>query len=205
MQWQCQIVWIDDHSVLTPIITQQLSLNEDLKIHICDPSQLDLDYLQEVKASLILTTIDAITEDMDALNYPIIALGQNNTHYSNIVQTINLPLRLFDLVQNIQQVFINNGINLQYWNLNPKTLELKNKDQYAQLTDKESAILNVLYHAAPMQVNKNILLQMIWNYHVEIETHTLETHIYKLRQKMEHDAKNPVIILTKDDGYRLNI
>lgn len=205
MQWQCQIVWIDDHSVLTPIITQQLSLNEDLKIHICDPSQLDLDYLQEVKASLILTTIDAITEDTDALNYPIIALGQNNTHYSNIVQTINLPLRLFDLVQNIQQVFINNGINLQYWNLNPKTLELKNKDQYAQLTDKESAILNVLYHAAPMQVNKNILLQMIWNYHVEIETHTLETHIYKLRQKMEHDAKNPVIILTKDDGYRLNI
>ncbi len=204
MQWQCHIIWIDNKSILTPIITQQLGLNTDFQIHTCSPVQLNLDYLKEVKANLILTQADIMVKNMDLMSYPIISLGQAAFTDHNI-QSIKLPLRLFDLTQTIRQTFIKSGIQLQDWTLNPKTLELINSNQSIQLTDKESAILNILYHAAPRQVNKNTLLQNIWNYHVEIETHTLETHIYKLRQKIEKDAKNPAIILTEDDGYRLDI
>ena len=70
------------------------------------------------------------------------------------------------------------------------------------LTGKESGILKFLYRARGAVVEKKVLLNEVWSYNERVETHTLETHIYRLRKKL-YDDKNPRYILTAAGGYRL--
>jgi DNA-binding response OmpR family regulator len=71
------------------------------------------------------------------------------------------------------------------------------------LTDKEVGILKFLYRAADKTVPKKVLLHEVWGYSSEVTTHTLETHIYRLRQKIEPDPSNARLLLTEGGGYRL--
>jgi len=77
------------------------------------------------------------------------------------------------------------------------------KQQKVHLTEKETAILKFLYRAGDRPVNRDTLLGEIWGYHVGLTTHTLETHIYRLRQKIEADPSRPALLLTEPGGYRL--
>ena len=72
-----------------------------------------------------------------------------------------------------------------------------------RLTEKETAILRFLYRAGQMAVSRETLLQEVWGYNSGVTTHTLETHIYRLRQKIEKDAANPEILVTEAGGYKL--
>ncbi|WP_017196541.1 response regulator transcription factor [Bartonella birtlesii] len=74
-----------------------------------------------------------------------------------------------------------------------------------RLTEKEAAILKYLYHSYDKIVNRETLLEQIWGYNENIVTHTLETHIYRLRQKIEKDPSNARILITDPNGYRLNL
>ena len=73
-----------------------------------------------------------------------------------------------------------------------------------RLTGKESAILKFLYRSDSCPVDRQILLHEVWGYNPAVTTHTLETHIYRLRQKMERHPRNPVLLLTENGGYRLS-
>jgi DNA-binding response OmpR family regulator len=73
-----------------------------------------------------------------------------------------------------------------------------------RLTDKEAAILKFLYRSESRAVDRQILLHEVWGYNPAVTTHTLETHIYRLRQKMELHPRNPVLLLTENGGYRLS-
>ena len=72
-----------------------------------------------------------------------------------------------------------------------------------RLTEKETAILRFLYRAGQLPVSRETLLQEVWGYNSGVTTHTLETHIYRLRQKIERDAANPEILVTEAGGYKL--
>lgn len=72
-----------------------------------------------------------------------------------------------------------------------------------RLTDKETAILKYLYRSGPRAVSRDELLKEVWGYNAAVTTHTLETHIYRLRQKIETDAQAPKLLLTETGGYRL--
>ena len=77
------------------------------------------------------------------------------------------------------------------------------KRKKVRLTEKETAILRFLYRAGQLPVSRETLLQEVWGYNSGVTTHTLETHIYRLRQKIEKDAANPEILVTEAGGYKL--
>lgn len=76
------------------------------------------------------------------------------------------------------------------------------KERKIRLTEKEAAILKYLYRAGAV-VGREVLLHEVWGYGPGLTTHTLETHIYRLRQKIEADPANARILLTEPGGYRL--
>ena len=77
------------------------------------------------------------------------------------------------------------------------------KGNKVRLTEKETAILRYLYRAGQRPVSREVLLQEVWGYNSGVTTHTLETHIYRLRQKVERDASTPSILVTEGGGYKL--
>jgi DNA-binding response OmpR family regulator len=78
------------------------------------------------------------------------------------------------------------------------------KNKRIRLTDKETAILKFLYRADGKAVARQVLLNEVWGYNAAVTTHTLETHVYRLRQKIEPDPTVSRLLLTEGGGYRLN-
>ena len=74
-----------------------------------------------------------------------------------------------------------------------------------RLTEKETNILKFLYGAIEDVVPRDILLHEVWGYNAGVTTHTLETHIYRLRQKIEPDPSKASILITENGGYRLSM
>jgi len=73
-----------------------------------------------------------------------------------------------------------------------------------RLTEKETNILKYLYRATDGVVGRDVLLHEVWGYNAGVTTHTLETHIYRLRQKIEPDPSNARLLITESGGYRLS-
>ncbi|MQT13408.1 response regulator transcription factor [Segnochrobactrum spirostomi] len=72
-----------------------------------------------------------------------------------------------------------------------------------RLTEKETAILKYLYRAGEKAVGRDVLLHEVWGYNSGVTTHTLETHIYRLRQKIERDPSSAELLVTEGGGYKL--
>jgi DNA-binding response OmpR family regulator len=72
-----------------------------------------------------------------------------------------------------------------------------------RLTEKETAILRFLYRAGQNVVTRDVLLKEVWGYNSNVSTHTLETHIYRLRQKIERDPTKSQLLITEAGGYKL--
>jgi len=77
------------------------------------------------------------------------------------------------------------------------------KGSKIRLTEKETSILKYLYRAGEKVVTRDVLLQEVWGYNSGITTHTLETHIYRLRQKIEKDPSHAELLVTETGGYKL--
>lgn len=77
------------------------------------------------------------------------------------------------------------------------------KDKKIRLTEKETNILKFLYRASDGPVARDVLLHEVWGYNAGVTTHTLETHIYRLRQKIEPDPSQARLLVTESGGYRL--
>jgi DNA-binding response OmpR family regulator len=73
-----------------------------------------------------------------------------------------------------------------------------------RLTEKETAILKYLYRVGNKTVSRETLLGEVWGYNAAVTTHTLETHIYRLRQKIEMEPSTARLLVTEPGGYRLN-
>lgn len=77
------------------------------------------------------------------------------------------------------------------------------KNKRIRLTDKEAAILKFLYRAGGKSVGRQVLLNEVWGYNAAVTTHTLETHVYRLRQKIEPEPTHAKLLVTEGGGYRL--
>ena len=80
---------------------------------------------------------------------------------------------------------------------------LTEDDKKIRLTEKETNILKFLYRATEGVVPRDTLLHEVWGYNAGVTTHTLETHIYRLRQKIEPDPSHASLLVTENGGYRL--
>lgn len=72
-----------------------------------------------------------------------------------------------------------------------------------RLTEKEAAIIRFLYRAEKSVVTRDVLLEEVWGYNSGVTTHTLETHVYRLRQKIERDPSHAEILVTENGGYKI--
>ncbi len=80
---------------------------------------------------------------------------------------------------------------------------LESDGRRVRLTEKETAILKYLYRAGEKSVTRDVLLHEVWGYNSGVTTHTLETHIYRLRQKMERNPAAAELLVTEGGGYKL--
>ena len=78
-------------------------------------------------------------------------------------------------------------------------------ERKVRLTEKETNILKFLYRSNGRTVERDVLLREVWGYNAGVTTHTLETHIYRLRQKIEPNPSHASILLTDAGGYRLGM
>ena len=85
-----------------------------------------------------------------------------------------------------------------------KILEPSNGASKIRLTEKETNILKFLHRAAGAAVARDTLLHEVWGYNAQVSTHTLETHIYRLRRKIEADPSEAKLLLTLEGGYALS-
>jgi DNA-binding response OmpR family regulator len=85
-----------------------------------------------------------------------------------------------------------------------KLLTDAHRGRKIRLTEKEAAILKFLYRAGGQPVGRQVLLNEVWGYNASVTTHTLETHIYRLRQKIEPDPSDARLLVTEGGGYRLD-
>lgn len=124
---------------------------------------------------------------------------------------IDTPARLGTIINRIQQSMNNRQknrpIELGSFIFTPTIHELTNTKHTKsyQLTEKETAIIMCLHNNHPNAVERSTLLEEVWEYAPDTETHTVETHIYRLRQKIEQDNEEDGLIITTDNGYSLNI
>ena len=79
------------------------------------------------------------------------------------------------------------------------------KNRRIRLTEKETAILKYLFRAGARPIAREVLLNEVWGYNSGVTTHTLETHVYRLRQKIERNPAKAEILVTEQGGYRLVI
>lgn len=80
---------------------------------------------------------------------------------------------------------------------------IRDDNRKIRLTEKETAIIKFLYRAGEQVVGRDVLLHDVWGYNAGVTTHTLETHIYRLRQKIERDPSHAEILVTEGGGYKL--
>jgi DNA-binding response OmpR family regulator len=80
---------------------------------------------------------------------------------------------------------------------------VRDDNRKVRLTEKETAIIKFLLRSGEQIVSRDVLLQDVWGYNAGVTTHTLETHVYRLRQKIERDPSHAEILVTEGGGYKL--
>jgi DNA-binding response OmpR family regulator len=154
-----------------------------------------------VKVPIIMLT--AVDTDTDTDNVLGLDAGANDCVSKPFrigVLLARLRAQLRQHEQNEDAVF-----TVGPYTFHPSAKMLQNEEDNIKirLTEKETAILKFLYRAGNKPTGRDILLNEVWSYNSGVTTHTLETHIYRLRQKIEENPSEARILVTEQGGYLL--
>ena len=222
-----RILIVDDDDALRQSLAEQLELHEEFEIGVAATGG---DALQAVKALRYdIVLLDVGLPDIDGRELckvmrrgghkmPIIMLTAADTDSDTILglesganDYVAKPFRLGVLLARMRaQLRQHEQSEDAVFSIGPYTFRPSAKllvepesNRKIRLTEKETAILKYLYRSGDRVVAREVLLDEVWGYNAGVATHTLETHIYRLRQKIERDPSDAVLLLTEPGGYRL--
>jgi len=150
------------------------------------------------KPIIILINRNSNLDNSDDYNHKADEYIIKPFRYSVLLKSIETQLHKFKKSENTQY-----NIGNYVFKPNSKILE-SNEGRSIRLTEKENNILNFLYKNLGNIINRETLLHEVWGYNSKVNTHTLETHIYRLRQKIEDDPSKACFLITEPDGYKLH-
>jgi DNA-binding response OmpR family regulator len=221
-----KVLIVDDDADLLDTLVEQLALHDEFE---AIPVKNGAESIEAAKSGAIdLIIMDVGLPDMDGreavrilrkngFKAPIIMLTGRDTDSDTILgfesganDYVTKPFRFAVLLARIRAQLRQHDASedaiftIGPYSFRPSSKVLFNsKGQKIRLTEKETAILRFLYRAGQAPVSRETLLQEVWGYNSGVTTHTLETHIYRLRQKVEKEAANPTILVTDAGGYKL--
>ncbi len=222
-----KILIVDDDATLLEMLGEQLQLHEEFSTIGAKTATEAIDLAKEDYFDVIL--LDVGLPDMDGrevcrlmrrngVTSPIIMLTGADTDADTILgldaganDYITKPFRLGVLLARLRaHIRQHERSDDAVFTIGPYTFQPSNKllvndsdEKKVRLTDKETAILKYLYRAGDKVVSRDVLLDEVWGYNASVTTHTLETHVYRLRQKIEADPSSAQILVTEPGGYRL--
>lgn len=222
-----KILLVDDDNALRETLAEQLDLHEEFLTHQAETACEALAKVKKSHFDLIL--LDVGLPDMDGREAcklirktgnkaPIIMLTAQDSDSDQILglesganDYVSKPFRIGVLLARIRaQLRQHEQSEDAVFTIGPysfrpagKLMLHKETAQKVRLTEKETAILKYLYRAGNKVVTRDILLNEVWGYNAGVTTHTLETHIYRLRQKIETEPSDAKILITEPGGYRL--
>jgi len=218
---------VGDDDVLRESLAEQLELHEEFEPKGVGTAKEGLDLVKDEYFDVIL--LDVGLQDMGGreacrlmrrggVKSPIIMLTRSDMDADTILgldaganDYINKPFRLGALLARIRvqlrqhQQSEDAVFSIGRYTFKPsaKMLIEDASEKKVRLTEKETSILKFLYRAGDKVVGRDTLLGKVWGYNAGVTTHTLETHVYRLRQKIELDPSNAEILVTEPGGYRL--
>jgi DNA-binding response OmpR family regulator len=220
------ILIVDDDAELRDALVEQLSLHEEFHAVAIDTGAKSVQIAKTGQIDLVIMDVELPDIDgreavrilrKNGFKSPIIMLTGHNTDSDTILglesganDYVAKPFHFTVLLARIRaQLRQHEASEDAVFAIGPYTFRPGSKrlvnpaGKKVLLTEKETAILRYLYRAGQKPVARDVLLQEVWGYNSGVTTHTIETHIYRLRQKVEKDAANPAILVTDAGGYKL--
>lgn len=221
-----RILLVDDDVELRTLLAEQLQLHEEFAILQAGTAAEGMSATKGDHVDLIV--MDVGLPDMDGreavrvlrkngFKSPIIMLTANDTESDQVLgleaganDYVAKPFRFAVLLARVRahmrqyEASEDAQFNLGPYVFRPGAkMLITEKGSKIRLTEKETSILRYLYRAGQRVVQRDVLLQEVWGYNAAVTTHTLETHVYRLRQKIEKDPSQAKILVTDAGGYKL--
>ncbi|WP_138466357.1 response regulator transcription factor [Poseidonocella sp. HB161398] len=221
-----KILLVDDEDDLREALSEQLVMTEEFDVFEAATGQEALSKVREGLYDLVILDVGLPDTDgrelcrvmrKQGIKCPILMLTGHDTDSDTILgldaganDYVTKPFKLPVLLARIRaQLRQHEQSEDAVFQLGPYTFKpamkmlVDDADKKIRLTEKETNILKFLYRAADGVVARDVLLHEVWGYNAGVTTHTLETHIYRLRQKIEPDPSNARLLVTESGGYRL--
>ncbi len=221
-----KILMVDDDASLRDALNEQFALHDEFAVETAVDGASGLEKAKAGPHDIIL--LDVGLPDCDGreicrtmrknnVNCPIIMLTGADTDADTILgleaganDYVTKPFKFAVLLARIRSHLRSHEQSEDaVFKIGPYTFKpsakllLDSDEQKVRLTEKETSILKFLYRAGDKVVGRDVLLHEVWGYNSGVTTHTLETHIYRLRQKIERDPSNAELLITEPGGYKL--
>jgi DNA-binding response OmpR family regulator len=200
------ILLVDDDDDLREALAEQLVQTEDFEVFEAESGQSALTRAKEQLFDLVILDVGLPDQDgrevcrlmrKQGVKAPILMLTGHDSDADTIYgldaganDYVTKPFKFPVLLARIRAQLRQHE-------------QSEDAEKKIRLTEKETNILKVLYRAPDGVVPRDVLLHEVWGYNAGVTTHTLETHIYRLRQKIEPDPSNARLLVTESGGYRL--
>jgi DNA-binding response OmpR family regulator len=221
-----KILLVDDEDDLRGALADQLVLTEEFDVFEAETGAAGLEKAKAQPHDLVI--LDVGLPDMDGrevcrlmrkagVRCPVVMLTGHTSDADTILgldaganDYVNKPFKFAVLLARIRaQLRTHEQSEDATFTIGPYSFRPSQKTltdaegKKIRLTEKETNILKYLYRAGDKVVTRDVLLHEVWGYNAGVTTHTLETHIYRLRQKIEPDPALAALLVTEGGGYRL--